>query len=215
MQTAQESKFASIILKKNSKIYTRNKSRIGFSLLFLFGLALGIFVFFIGFPNEAKINGDHISKHLSSVFVEHETLSNCFIKTLKLSKTDITHILFIFISGFTYFCCAMLGMIVFAKGFMLGFSLMFISKVSADIASFDPIVFFWIFTLSKLLICAITVILSSETYMFSYDFRAIKQSCSVLKRAPVTYKFIFVFIRTVGASLLINFIYCCALKLLN
>jgi hypothetical protein len=35
-----------------------------------------------------------------------------------------------------------------------------------------------------------------------------------LRRAPVTYRLIFSFIRTVGGSLLINFVYCLIIKLL-
>ena len=72
--------------------------------------------------------------------------------------------------------------------------------------------FIFIFILLKFFSCSLSVFLASETYIFSYEFRAIKQNLSVLKRAPITYKFIFTFAKTIGGILIVNFIYCLAVK---
>lgn len=213
MQSSIESKFASIISKKSSREYADARSKFRFFLLLFLGLALGI-TSFAAVPKESFTDYRSIAEHIDSIFVECDTLSECFIEVIKVSKAELTHIFFIFISGFTYFCFAASGMIIFSKGFTFGFSLMFLIEAKSKLPSINTVGFIIIFAIIKLILCVQAVLLASETYVFSYDFRAIKQSFSVLRRAPITYKFIFVFIRTVGASLLVNFIYCLLVKLL-
>lgn len=214
MQSSVESKFASIISKKNSKLYANTKAKISFYLLFLIGFVLGIAVFLIGTQSNTPPDSSHLNEHISSIFVNCETVSDYFIDTLKMSETDLSHVFFIFISGFTYFCFAVAGIIVFSKGFMFGFSLLFLFEIKEQISAVNINAFFWVFIFVKVIICSLAVFLASETYIFSYDFRSIKQNFSVLKRAPVTYKFIFTFVKTIGGSLIVNFIYCLAVTLL-
>lgn len=213
MQSSLENKFTSTISKKSSRLYADVRSKFRFFLIFFLGLALGITLFVFG-PKESFMNPTPIIEHINSVFVDCDTLSECFIDVIKVSEADLTHIFFIFISGFTYFCFAASGIIVFSKGFTFGFSLMFLIEIQHKIPNVNTIGFIIIFAVTKFVLCIQALLLASETYVFSYDFRAIKQNFSVLRRAPVTYKFIFVFIRTVGASLLVNFIYCLLIKLL-
>ena len=214
MQHYFENKFASIISKRNSKLYTATKTKISFYLLFFSGLALGIIAFLIGMQDSSLIDASHIKNHINSTFNNCESVSDYFIETLKASETDLSHIFFIFISGFTYFCFAVAGIIVFAKGFMFGFSVLFLFEIREQLASMGASSFVWIFIVLKFIVASFTVLLASETYIFSYDFRSIKQNLSVLKRAPVTYKFIFVFLRTIGGALIVNFIYCISITLL-
>lgn len=214
MQSSFENKFASIISKKNSKIYASTKTKISFYLLFFVGAILGIAAFLLVSQDDSIIDASHIKIHINSIFVNCDSVSDYFIETLKISETDLSHIFFIFISGFTYFCFAVAGIIIFAKGFMFGFSVLFLFEIKDTLASMQMTPFIWLFLLLKFIICSIAIYLASETYMFSYDFRSIKQNLSVLKRAPVTYKFIFVFTRTIGSSLIVNFIYCLAVALL-
>ena len=214
MQSSFENKFASIISKKNSKLYANTKTKISFYLLFFGGVVLGILAFLIGSQDNSLIDASHIKNHIDNAFSNCNSVSDYFIETLKASETDLSHIFFIFISGFTYFCFAVAGIIVFAKGFMYGFSVMFLLEIQDQLTSVGASSFVWIFVFLKFTVATIAVFLASETYIFSYDFRSIKQNLSVLKRAPVTYKFVFVFARAIGGSLIINFIYCLAVKLL-
>ena len=214
MRSAFENKFASIISKKNSKLYASTKTKISFYLLFLIGFVLGIAAFVLAPQDSSITDTSHIQKHLGLTFASCDSVSDYFIETLKMSETDLSHIFFIFISGFTYFCFAVAGIIIFAKGFMFGFSILYLFEIKEYLASLQMTPFLWIFILLKFIICSIAVMLASETYMFSYEFRSIKQNLSVLKRAPVTYKFIFIFARTIGISLIVNFIYCLAITLL-
>ncbi len=214
MQSSFENKFASIISKKNSKLYANTKTKISFYLLFFGGVILGILAFFIGSQDNSLIDASHIKNHIDHAFSNCNSVSDYFIETLKASETDLSHIFFIFISGFTYFCFAVAGIIVFAKGFMFGFSVMFLLEIQDQLTSVGASSFVWIFVFLKFTVATIAVFLASETYIFSYDFRSIKQTLSVLKRAPVTYKFVFVFARAIGGSLIVNFIYCLAVKLL-
>ncbi len=212
MPTSFESKFASIISKRNSKLYTSNKSIISFYLLFLSGIVLGVVAFFIGIQDTSAMNGTPIKEHIGYIFFDCKTISDHFINLLKISETDLSHIFFIFISGFTYFCFAVAGVIVFAKGFMFSFSALFLIEIQEQLPTVNMGFYIFIFILLKFLICSLAVFLASETYIFSYEFRAIKQNLSVLKRAPVTYKFIFTFAKTIGGILIVNFIYCLAVK---
>lgn len=215
MQTLFESRLTHMISHKSSKEYAKNKSQLSFCLIFFTGLFLGIFALFI-VPNESiNTSFPHIEKHLNSIHeLQNSSASTHFIEALKLSEIDLCHIFFVFISGFTYFCFAASGTIIFAKGFMFGFSSAFLIKSLEELDHINSIYYLSTFIVLKLAVCVITILLAAETYIFSFDFRSIKQNLSVLRRASVTYKFIFSFIRSVGASLLINFVYCLIIKLL-
>ena len=214
MQSSFECKFASIIAKRNSKTYTDLKVKSSFYFLFFVGFVLGIATFFIGIRESAFVSGQQISDHVSSVFSDCETIADHFIGVLKISETDLSHIFFIFISGFTYFCFAVSGAIVFAKGFSFGFSALFLLEVKEQLAFSGVHSFVCAFILLEFAVCAVAISLAAETYIFSYEFRSIKQNLSVLKRAPVTYRFIFTFAKSIGGTLIINFIYCAAVTLL-
>ena len=214
MQTMFESRVAHIISKKSSKEYARNKSRLSFYLIFFTGLFLGAFALFVVPSESISLAIPYIEKHLISICSKNVSVSACFIEALKISEIELSHIFFVFISGFTYFCFAASGTIIFAKGIMLGFSTAFLTKTLGELGCVDQTYFLITFATLKLIICIVTVSLAAETYIFSFDFRSIKQNLSVLRRAPVTYRLIFSFIRTVGSSLLINFVYCLIIKLL-
>ena len=215
MQKSIERKFSSMITKRNSESYSLSRSRFFFFSLLFIGILLGVIVFFaVGLNSTQQLDPTPIKEHIESIISLDEKLSGLFIDVIRLSKIDLCHLFFILISGFTYFCFIASGAIVFAKGFMFGYSLMFLT-FSCKNTDFKSIylfgsIFFW----SRLLISMIASELSSETYVFSYDFRMIKQSCSILRRASVTYKFTFVFIKALGGCLLINIIYCLLIKLL-
>ena len=214
MQTIFETRVAHMISQKSSKEYAQSKSRLSFYLIFFTGILLGAFALFVVPSENISLSIPYIEKHLILICSQNISVSTCFIEALKLSEIDLSNIFFIFISGFTYFCFAASGTIIFAKGFMLGFSTAFLAKTLEELTCVNSTYFLITFATLKLTVCIITVLLAAETYIFSFDFRSIKQNLSVLRRAPVTYRFIFSFIRTIGASLLINFVYCLIIKLL-
>jgi hypothetical protein len=214
MQNHIERKFYTKIRKRSSGAYSLSRAKICFTSLFIIGCLLGYAAFS---TNTAPFSSTYITfveRHISAISSASNNLAQSFIDVINLSKTDICHLFFVFIAGFTYFCFPVTGAIVFAKGFMLSFSLMFLSRAPSVIALFDTTALFINFCFIKLFIGIITVMLASETYVFSYDFRAIKQNFSILRRSSVTYKFIFIFIKSLGGCLLLNFIYYSIIKLL-
>ena len=139
--------------------------------MFFGGFVLGIAAFFIGSRDNALTDAAYIQKHINSIFANCNTVSDYFIATLKISETDLSHIFFIFISGFTYFCFAVAGIIVFAKGFMFGFSALFLFGIQDGLSHSGEDAFVWIFLLLKFAIASVAILLASETYLFSYDLQ--------------------------------------------
>lgn len=216
MQQTLENKFTSMIAKRNSPKYISKKSRLSFSLLFLVGFAAGILVFSFGISDGyISVCPDYINKHFSSIFVECDTFSGYISHLLKVSGNDLKHLLLVFVSGFTYFCFIAVSAISFAKGFTLSFSVSYMIAASSSIDTVDvcigPALFFFV----KLITSIILINLSVRSYIFSYDFRSIKQNCSILRRSPYTYRYVLAFISAVGYSLLINLVYCIGISIIQ
>lgn len=208
MQSHLEQKFASKIALRSTRTYAENRSKGTFWICFFMGLLLGIGFFIYLQKNNLSYDRSYILQHLNSMKQTSPDHSSLFKTAISISRNDFTHLFFVFISGFTYFCAAVSGAIVFSKGFMLGFSSLALMEIDHKIFPVRFWPFSLIFILTKYALCCAAVIFASNTYIFSYDFRAIKQKCSILRRTSVTYKFIFAFIISVGASLLIYLIYC-------
>ena len=214
MQNSFESKFSAMIRKRNAKSYTDKIARFKFLSLFIIGFISGCLVF-SGFSNKAlSPYYTYISKHLQDIISMRGEFSLLLFEVIKISKTDLYHLFFVFIAGFTYFCFPVTGDIVFTKGFMFGYSLFFIKHLPNDIVLNSKVAFTVIFFMIKLIIGIITASQAAETYIFSYDFKLIKQNCSILRRSPATYKFAFLFLKSLGGCLLLNLIYCILIKLL-
>ena len=214
MQNYIEHKFSTIIRKRSSESYPLTRAKFFFTSLFIIGCILGYTAFTINSSSFSSTHIIYIEHHIKAISSTSTSLAQSFIDVIKLSKTDICHLFFVFIAGFTYFCFPVTGAIVFAKGFMLSFSLMYINLAPSAMASADKNIFFWCFCFTRIFIGITTVVLASETYVFSYDFRAIKQNFSILRRSSVTYKFIFIFLKSLGGCLLLNYIYYSIIKLL-
>lgn len=212
MQNSLEHKFSKLISKRNSRSYPIERSRFWFFVLFMIGGLLGAVLCYWGANNTTDQANIILLRHIRDICSTSSNFSKLSIEIIKLSKTDLCHVFFIFISGFTYFCFFVTGVIVFAKGFMFGFSLIYLSSA---VNMINTPKFGMIYFILKLTICIITTILAAETYVFSYEFRTIKQNCSILRRAAVTYKFAFIFVKALGGCLLSNLIYCALIKLFN
>ena len=208
MQTYIQQKFASNISHKSSRTYAERRSRGIFWICFITGIILGIAFFVYLQKNNLSYDQSYIYKHLNSTKQSKSDPASILRTAIRISRNDLTHLFFVFISGFTYFCGAVSGAIVFSKGFMLGFSTLAIIATDNRLISVNIWLFFLIFVLTKYMICCTAVLFASNTYIFSYDFRAIKQKCSILRRTSVTYKFVFSFIVSLGASLLTYLVYC-------
>ncbi len=215
MQNSTESKFSSLISIRNSKGYSLFKTRSDFFLIFFVGLIFGILIFLVTIKSGLEIEKDAVKAHIHSLFSLGEDYSSRLAGVFSVSKKDICSVFFIFLSGFTYFCFAFSGVIVFTKGISLGLSVTYIFSSTEAFESINSTAFGWIFLLMKFALGLVIVFFAADAYIFSYDFREIWQKHSILRRASVTYKFVFYFIRALGASLLFNFIYCSFIKLLQ
>ena len=201
-----EKKFARFISKRNTDTYAKTKISISFFILILFGALCGI-AFFDAIYHTDSYSAEYASHHFENIFTNCESFSDYFSEILIASKADIRNLLFIFISGFTYFCYPACGVMIFSKGFLSGFSVFYFVKI------FDSLIFpqkpliLSIFILTKALIGIVAVYLAMYSYIFSYKFREIKSVGSVLRRAPIAYRYFFIFIYSIGGILLINYIY--------
>lgn len=206
MRNFTEKKYAGIIAKKNTCSYIYRKIIFSFLALLTFGIICGVAVFDAVYRGEDCAN-DYVRLCFENVFGQCFTFSDCFSEILSASRPDIRTLLFIFISGFTYFCYPANGVMIFAKGFVNGFSLFYIIETIGDIRLYNYKILLILFVLSKVCLCAVAIYLAMHSYIFSYKFREIKSNSSILRRAPITYKYFFVLIYSIGSILIINFLY--------
>ena len=207
MQAISENKFKKIIERKNSAAYIRFKIIVKFSFLFIIGFGLGL-GFFNTIVDDRSVDIDTISKHFDSIFVNCETISDYLITMLAASRSDIRHLLFIFISGFTYFCFIASGAIIFSRGLLMGFSsayIIYAFEVNSQAVTPFMVI---IYILSNIISSAILIHISVLAYIFSFDFRAIKRNNSILRRASITYRYSFFLILSLSGILINNLIYC-------
>lgn len=204
---AFEQKISGFIARRNTDKYIKNKITVSFFSLLLLGILCGIAVYDAIYRSQ-NISSEYLIHHLEETLKNCVTFSDCISEILSVSKSDIRFLLFIFISGFTYFCFPACGIMVFSKGFLTGFSFFYLIEIYNQFNSTNYSLFFLIFLISKLLLSVITVFLAMSSYIFSYRFREIKSSSSVLRRAPITYRYFFIFIYSIGGALLTNYIYC-------
>ena len=202
-----EKKFAGFIAKRNTEKYVNRKLSFEFLLLALLGAVSGI-IAFSEICRHESYSLEYVIYHLDSTLKNCVLFSDYFSEILNTSKPDIRNLFFIFISGFTYFCWPACAVMIFSKGFLYGFSALYLAEalVMLDIPSGRLVLI--IFIASRVLLSAVAIYLATISCIFSYRFREIKSNRSVLRRAPITYKYFFIFIYSTGGILLINYIYC-------
>ena len=213
MHALTENKIQKLITRRNSNTYIRCKIALRFSVLFIIGFALGI-AFFNYATSKENLDLGIISKHFLSIFVNCDTISDYLITMLAASEGGIRHLLFIFISGFTYFCFLASATIIFSRGVLLGFSLAYMVYAHGVIPGEVSIAIIILYLVAHLVSAILMVHLATVSYIFSFDFRAIKRNHSVLRRAPITYRYSFAFILALGGILINNLLYCIISKIL-
>ena len=206
MQNSFEQRIADFIAKRNNESYIKRKVSLSFLMLMVIGILCGIAVFDAVF-RFSDYSPEYVSLHFGKALKSCVTFSDYFSEILNASKTDIRNIFFIFIAGFTYFCYPACGIIVLAKGFLGGFTVFYLVEVFKKCYFANENLLFLSFVVSRLLLSIIAIYLAMTAYVFSYKFREIKSNSSVLRRAPITYKYIFIFIYSVGGVLLVNSVY--------
>ena len=215
MQSTFEKKISKLIAHRNNNLYIRRKLFLTFSFLTVIGLVLGVAIFDALYRNKV-FDTVWITEHFNKVFADCSTFTDFFSVILKRSEADIRTLIFVFITGFTYFCFPVAGAMTLAKGFITGFSVFYLISckdfMSITFAGSNSIILPTIFITTRLTVCSITVYLAMSSYIFSYKFREVKSNRSILRRAPITYKFFYTFIYSVGGILLTNSCYCIILN---
>lgn len=200
-----EQKYAKIISKKNSEYYAQKKSIISFLLLLSLGVALGVTIYHSAYQdrsNSIEQIIDFIKVRKSST----NSFTDIFSLVFAFSKSDIRILFFVFISGFTYFCLFASSIMIVSDGFLVGFTSLFL--IESCLAKYNSVHLIpFAFLTSKLGISLIIIYLGTVAYVFSYKFREIKSSGSILRRASITYKYIFIFIYSLGGIFIINLAY--------
>lgn len=207
-----EIRFSKIISRRNTERYKKYKVSSRFTALFILGVAIGISYAIVSF-NTKPHDINAIARHSASIFSDCSQLSDYSLDILKASRNDIRYLFYIFISGFTYFCFLASGLIVFSKGMIFGYSAAYLLLLAHHFPKINTFTF--LFILYSGITSVIVITLSSVAYLFSYEFRAIKRNRSVLMRAPITYRFIFSLIWSLGGLLTANMLYCFFVHLLN
>ena len=208
MQNINENKLRRAILRRNDQAYIRGKVALRFLILFIVGVFVGGALFYSSHTDRSALSIETVSKHFDSIFIGCETFSDNLLTALVLSEFEIRYLFLIFISGFTYFCFVASGFMMLGRGFLLGFSsscIMYLHGNAPNIITSEMVGGFIAFHVisSLILIC-----LSVSAYIFSFDFRTIKRNHFVLRRAPITYKYVFALILALGGLLMNNFLYC-------
>ena len=201
-----EKKFAGFISKRNTDTYIKRKILLSFGALMVLGIICGIAVFDSIYRNSI-FEAEYVNHHFDNALKNCVTFSDYISEILNVSKSDLRNLLFIFISGFTYFCYAACGIMIFSKGFLAGFSSFYLIEIFRHTENYNEPLLIMIFIVSKFLLNVIAIYLAMTSYVFSYKFREIKSNSSVLRRAPVAYRYFFIFIYSVGGVLLVNYIY--------
>lgn len=211
MQNTFEKKLSGLIAHRNKCFYIHKKIFLTLSVILLLGIVFGISIF-DSIYSEKALKTVWISDHFNKAIESCSTFSDFFSVILKRSEADIRTLIFIFITGFTYFCFPVAGAMILAKGFVTGFSFFYLISCNdymiSRFAYVESIALSVFFVISKLIACLITVYLAMSSYIFSYKFREVKSNSSILRRAPVTYRYFYTFIYSVGGILLINTCYC-------
>lgn len=209
-----EQKYAKIIARKNTDFYTQQKAIISFVILILLGITIGVAVYDTIYRDRSG-NINVIVNYFRNGYINCNSFNDWFSLVINFSKSDIRILLFVFISGFTYFCLLAAGLMTVSEGFLVGFTALYLFE-GCSIQSSDINPLCLIFVISKLIICCVITYMGASSYIFSYKFRDIKTNCSILRRASITYRYIFIFVYSLGSILIINFAYTYILfKLLN
>ena len=206
IQNSLEKKFADFIAKRNTDKYIKKKVSFSFLALMVLGIICGIAVFDSIYRSNIY-NAEHVLNHFDNALKNCVSFSDYFSEILNVSKSDLRNLLFIFISGFTYFCFPLCGIMVFSKGFLNGFATFYLIEIFRQIEIQNESLMLFLFIAFKIFLSIISIYLAMTSYVFSYKFREIKSNCSILRRAPIAYRYIFIFIYSVGGVLLTNYIY--------
>lgn len=204
-QKTIEQKYAKIISRKNTDYYAHKKTFFNFIILLFIGISLGAIVYNFTYQDRDK-NIFFIVDYFKSCKNKNISLLDLFSLIFDFSKSDIRILFFVFISGFTYFCLLASGIMIVSGGFLVGFTSLFLLEgcsIPDNNITALPLMFFII----KLLIYFIITYMGTTSYMFSYKFREIKSTGSILRRASITYKYLFIFIYSLGGILITNFFY--------
>ena len=204
-----EQKFSKIISRRNTYQYKKYKVSSKFVALFIIGLAFGISYSLTTLLEDASLCEAYaytIKKHFDNIFSKCISLSDYSLDVLKSSMNDIRYLFYVFVGGFTYFCFYAAGLIVFAKGLTVGYATASLILLSQRYASMIP--FTALFIIYGLVSSSVIVGMSSVAYLFSFEFRAIKRNRSVLRRAPIAYRFVFSLLLSLGGIITVNFLYC-------
>ena len=214
MQGINERRFQRAISLRNDPAYIRARVAFRFLLLFGIGILLGGELFRSEYIDRSLLDASFIEKHFESIFVGCETFFDKMLTSLVLSKAEISYLILIFISGFTYFCFIASGLMILVRGFLIGFStsyLVYLYRLYFEAVERYEVVGFVAYQIvsSIILIC-----LSVSAYIFSFDFRD-KRNNFALLRSPIIFGYVFAFIIMLGGLLMNSFLYCLLLEFLK
>jgi len=198
------------IKQQNQKHFSDYKNLTVFTLLYVVSFFAGILCCRkFDLTISDKISTQIIS-HFADAFYGCGNYTDYLSVIIRASLSDFRHLAFVFAAGFTMFCTLACCVVNICRGFTFGFSLSYlIIMVENDLSNFKhPSIEIFAFVLTKVLVGAAIIYLSTRAYNFGYEFRKLRGRKSVIIRSPLIYRYILVFIIIFGFIILVNSAYC-------
>ncbi len=205
-----EVKFLDKIRKNSNSKHISGKFFIGFSIVFLIALVLGIAFCRITGATISDAMKIQLASHFTEVFDGCTNATDYFTVIITASSADFRYLVLIFAAGFTYFCKYASAVMIGVRAFTLGYCSEFLMNVIKQELIYlkFPSLSFTLFLISELLILALIIYLSVKATFFGDDFRRLRGRRSLMLRSPVIYKYIFLFLTALGLVIIINAGYC-------
>lgn len=181
-----------------------------YTVLYTLAFFLGCFVFHSLDLKSGQYVSEILTKDFSNSILNCKNMFELSSLVLNISRTDISHLVIIFMSGFTMLTGIISSSVFVFRGFSFGFSVSYLASAVALGELQGNNLFLEIFVFSA--ICALnTAILlhfGVKTNCFCDDFKALCGRPKLIIKSKAFYRQITRFLITFGAILILNLIRC-------
>jgi len=178
-----------------------------YTLLYAVAFFLGCLLFHFLNVKESQMMNAHIIAYFSKS-ADYTSVFDFAKQTVFFCREDLSHLLLIFIAGFTMLAGLTVSAILIFRGFSLGFSVSYLAyAVRGDMILIDhPTAAVVLYSLLCAFTAAIMLHSAVKAVMFSDDFKALCGRPSRIIRSKALYLHIFRLLIGEGAILILNLI---------
>ena len=211
---AEKADYFSISNKPKIKLLSKRsvfiKLLFTYSLLYSFSFVLGFLLFKnFSFKSNSVFN-THIKEFFSVEFSQYKNISEAAKSLFEISRTDISHLIIILISGFTLFVGTIISILLVFKGVSQGFSLSYLTYAaySNNVTLRHGILSIIMYSLTLVICVAIMIYFCIKTTFFIYEFKSLCGIPRKVIRSKALYSQFFRFLIAFGAIIILNLIRC-------